>query len=110
MSTYDLMNWTAALFTPRVILKKSSIHEMKKTIPIPSTSGTRYGLGVYSVKKQKKGIFWYCPGVIRGYTSCFVFVPDQHKIVVAQVATWPEKHSNMLLPGQPLLQKFLNLP
>jgi len=110
MDAYDLMNWTAALFTPRVILKSSSIDELKKAIPIPSISGTQYGLGVYSFKKPIKGTCWYCPGVTRGYTSCFVYIPNQHKILVAQVATWPEEHADMLLPGQPLLQKFLNTP
>lgn len=111
MNESDLRVWTKALLTPGIILKSASIEEMKKTIvPPPSPPkprGFRYGLGVYSLDVPNIGTIWYYSGVLNGYTSCFVDIPSQHKIIVAQVATWPEGHMDVLFPGQPLLNEFL---
>lgn len=111
MNSSDLLTWTHALLTPDIILSASSIQEMEKTIAVPSTppkpEGCRYGLGIYSLNMPRLGTIWYYAGVIRGYTSCFIFIPSQQKIIVAQVANWPGEHFEVLFPNQPLLKKFL---
>ncbi|MFZ4116408.1 MAG: serine hydrolase domain-containing protein [Chthoniobacterales bacterium] len=107
----DLLTWTQALLTPGIILSAESIREMEMTIAVPSTppkpEGCRYGLGIYSLDVLHLGTIWYYAGVIRGYTSCFIFIPSQQKIIVAQVATWPGEHFEVLFPNQPLMKKLL---
>ncbi len=107
----DLLTWTQALLTPGIILSAESIREMETTIAVPSTppkpEGCRYGLGIYSLDMPQLGTIWYYAGVIRGYTSCFIFIPSQQKIIVAQVATWPGEHFEVLFPNQSLMKKFL---
>lgn len=111
MNSLDLLTWTHALLTPDVILSATSIQEMETTIAVPSTppkpEGCRYGLGIYSLQLPRLGTIWYYAGVIRGYTSCFIFIPSQQKIMVAQVANWPGEHFEVLFPDQPLMKKFL---
>lgn len=111
MNESDLRVWTKALLTPGIILKTASIEEMKKTIIAPPSApkpkGFRYALGIYALQVPQIGTIWYYAGVLHGYTSCFVDIPSQHKIIVAQVATWPEGHMDILFPGQPLLSEFL---
>lgn len=111
MDSNDLLTWTQALFTPGIILSAESIQEMETTIAVPPTppkpEGCRYGLGIYSLKVPRMGIIWYYAGVIRGYTSCFIYIPSQQKIIVAQVATWPGEHFEVLFPNQLLMKKLL---
>ena len=111
MNSTDLLTWTHALLTPDIILSAASIQEMETTIAVPSTppkpEGCRYGLGIYSLNMPKIGTIFYYAGVIRGYTSCFVFIPSQQRIIVAQVANWPGEHFEVLFPNQPLMKKFL---
>lgn len=111
MNSQDLLTWTYALLTPGVILSKESIRQMETTIAVPSTppkpEGCRYGLGIYSLELRNLGTIWYYAGVIRGYTSCFIFIPSQQKIIVAQVATWPGEHFEILFPNQALIKKLL---
>jgi hypothetical protein len=84
---------------------------METTVALPSTppkpEGCRYGLGIYSLNMPHLGTIWYYAGVIRGYTSCFIYIPSQQKIVVAQVANWPGEHFEVLFPNQPLMKRFL---
>ncbi len=111
MNSGDLLTWTHALLTPDIILSGANLQEMETTIAVPSTppkpEGCRYGLGIYSLKLPKIGLIWYYAGVIRGYTSCFIYIPSQQRIIVAQVATWPGEHFEVLFPNQPLMKKFL---
>lgn len=111
MNCHDLLTWTHALFIPDVILSAASIQEMEATLAVPSTppkpEGCRYGLGIYSLNVPKLGVIWYYAGVIRGYTSCFIFVPSQQRLIAAQVASWPGEHFEVLFPNQPLMKKFL---
>lgn len=111
MNSFDLLTWTHALLTPDIILSATSIQEMEKTIIVPSTppkpEGCRYGLGIYSLNMPRFGTIWYYAGVIRGYTSCFIYIPSQQRIIVAQVANWPGEHFEVLFPNQPLMKKFL---
>ncbi|MBM3857149.1 MAG: beta-lactamase family protein [Verrucomicrobia bacterium] len=113
MNSRDLLTWTHALLTPDVILSATSIQEMETTVAVPSTppkpEGCRYGLGIYSLNVPKIGTIWYYAGVIRGYTSCFIYIPSQQRIIVAQVANWPGEHFEVLFPNQPLMKKFLEL-
>ena len=110
MNSFDLLTWAHALLTPHVILSAASIQEMETTIAVPSTppkpEGCRYGLGLYSLNIPKLGMIWYYAGVIRGYTSCFIYIPSQQRIIVAQVANWPGEHFEILFPDQPLMKKF----
>lgn len=112
MNAPDLRTWTAALFTPGVILKKSSIDEMTQTIRIPSSPpkplGARYGLGVYSLDVPEVGTIWYYAGIVDGYTSCFVWVPSQHKIIVAQLAGWTGDEIYLLFPNRELMKELLS--
>ena len=111
MNSTDLLTWTHALLTTDIILSASSTQEMEKTLAVPSTppkpEGCRYGLGVYSLNLPRLGTIWYYAGVIRGYTSCFIYIPSQQRIIVAQVANWPGEHFEVLFPNQPLMKKFL---
>ena len=111
MNAGDLRTWTAALLTPNVILKKASIQELQTTLPIPPSPpkplGARFGLGIYSLNTKEEGTIWYYAGIVIGYTSCFISIPSQHKIIVAQVATFPEKDYGILFPGKALMNEFL---
>lgn len=113
MDSFDLLIWSHALLTPDVILSPASIQEMETTIAVPSTppkpEGCRFGLGIYSLNVPRIGIIWYYAGVIRGYTSCFIYIPSQHRLIVAQVANWPGEHFEVLFPNQPLMKKFFEL-
>lgn len=110
MNATDLRTWAGALFTPGIILKQASIDEMKKTVAVPPSPpkplGARYGLGVYSLDIPGLGTVWYYAGVVDGYTSCFVYIPSQHKIIAAQLASWPKGHIYLLFPNQPLMQQL----
>ncbi|MBX9742346.1 MAG: beta-lactamase family protein [Chthoniobacterales bacterium] len=114
MNSQDLLTWAQALLTPGIILSKKSLQEMETTIAVPPTppkpEGCRYGLGIYSLQlsgmPSKKPI-WYYAGVIRGYTSCFIFIPSQQRLIVAQVANWPGEHFEVLFPNQPLMKRLL---
>ena len=114
MNASDLRAWAAALLTPGIILKQASIDEMEKTVVIPPSSpkplGARYGLGIYSLDMPKIGTIWYYAGVIDSYTSCFVFIPSQHKLIVAQAAVPMcvlEKNIGLLFPGQELIERLM---
>lgn len=113
MDSIDLLTWSQALLTPNIILSGASIQEMETMIAVPSTppkpEGCRYGLGIYSLNVPKVGTIWYYAGVIRGYTSCFIYIPSQQRIIVAQVASWPGEHFEVLFPNQSLMKKFLEL-
>jgi len=111
MDSLDLLTWTHALLTPDKILSATSLQEMETTVAVPPTppkpEGCRFGLGIYSLKVPKIGIIWYYAGIIRGYTSCFIYIPSQQRIIVAQVANWPGEHFEVLFPDQPLMKRFL---
>ena len=111
MDSHDLVTWTHALFTPGIILNQASLNQLMTTIPVPPSPlkplGAAYGLGIYSLNVQGIGLVWYYAGVIDGYTSILMWVPAKNEIIVAQVASWPNGHYEVLFPNQPLIQKIL---
>ncbi len=116
MSTGDLLTWTEDLFTPGKVLDQKSLNEFLTTVGVPNMSprpeGSQYGLGVFWTKFKDKnsGPSWWYTGVITGYTSIFMFIPAEHKIITAQVATYPDNNYAVLFPNQDLVKKLLELP
>lgn len=111
MDSQDLIAWTQALFSPGIVLNQGSLQELMTTLPIPPSPpkplGARYGLGIYSVETKEEGRLWYYTGVIDGYTSLLLWVPKKNEIIVAQAASWPTGHFEILFPNQALVQKLL---
>ena len=107
MNSQDLLNWVQALFTPGKILSEQSLAEMKKTNSIgyapPKPPNSRFGLGVYSLTVNKLGEIWWYTGIIAGYTSAFVWIPEMHTIIVAQAASWPADTKQILSPNETLM-------
>ena len=112
MNSQDLLTWIHALFTPGKILSQSSLQQLTTTIKMPSTppkpSNAHYGLGIYSMVIPDHGMVWWYTGVIKGYTSAFVWIPSKNRIVVVQVASWPKDHFEILFPNQVLMQKIFS--
>jgi len=116
MSTGDLLNWTEDLLTPGKVLNPKSLNEFLTTVAVPNMSprpeGSQYGLGIFWTKFKDKnvGASWWYTGVITGYTSIFMFIPAEHKIITAQVATYPDNNYAVLFPNQDFVKKLLQLP
>ena len=114
MSSQDLLTWVNDLFTPGKVLKQVSIDEFEATIAIPPSppkpAGAGYGLGVYNLNLASLGTIWWYTGVIDGYTSVFVLIPAEHKLIVAQAASWPADNFAVLFPNQTLIQALLGAP
>ena len=110
MDSHDLITWTHALFTPGVILNQASIKQLMTTVPVPPSppkpEGAAYGLGIYSLNMPGIGMVWYYAGVINGYTSTMMWIPAKNEIIVAQVASWPSGHYEVLFPNQDLMQRI----
>ncbi len=112
MNSHDLLIWTHALLTPGIVLSQDSLNQLMTTVPVPPNppkpAGAQYGLGIYSLDMKNLGTVWYYAGVIDGYTSTFMWIPAKNTIIVAQVASWPNGHFEVLFPNQPLIQKVLS--
>lgn len=112
MDSHDLITWTHALLTPGIILNKASIQDLEQTVVVPPQKprppGSLYGLGIFSLQIPKLGIIWWYAGVIDGYTSVFVWIPSENKIITAQASSWPKGHYEVLFPNQALLQELLH--
>ncbi len=111
MNSHDLLIWTYALLTPGIVLNQDSLNQLMITVPVPPNppkpAGAQYGLGIYSLDMKGLGTVWYYAGVIDGYTSTLMWIPAKNTIIVAQVASWPNGHFEVLFPNQPLIQKIL---
>lgn len=111
MSSQDLLRWVRALLVSKTILSLKSQAQLEKTINMPfkppKPKGSRYGLGIYSWTLPAMGKVWWYVGVINGYSSAFVYIPQKHKIIVVQIATWPIKNYAILFLTQPLMQHLL---
>lgn len=107
MSNQDLLKWAENIFVNCKTLNQESIRQMKSTVTVPDLppwpKGSQYGLGLFSLKLPQKGLIWWYTGVIDGYTSVFVFIPQENKIIVAQAASWPKGHEWILFPSKPLV-------
>lgn len=109
MDIQDLLTWTEALFTPGKILSKHSLNELLQTqaVPLspPKPNNARYGLGIYSVEIPGYGLVWWYTGVINGYSSMFMWIPNKQTIIVAQIDRWKDNNFGLLMPGQ----NFINI-
>ena len=107
MNSQDLLVWVQSLFTPGKILSIHSLAEMKNTTPIGYASlkppNSRFGLGIYSLAANKLGEIWWYTGIIAGYTSAVVWIPELHTIIVAQAASWPADTMQILSPNETLM-------
>lgn len=108
MSNVDLIAWVQALFTPGLVLYGNGPSEFAKTVAVPDEDPrpkkSRYGLGVFYTDMPDFGPVWWYTGVIKGYTSTFVFIPLTHKIIVVQAASWPASDDSILFPNHELMQ------
>lgn len=111
MSSQDLLSWCTALFASYKVLDHESLKALMSTTALPPALPkpfeSHYGLGVYSMRSLKFGTIWWYTGIIRGYTSAFLWVPAKQTIITAQAATFAAHHSTILFPNRPLLQKAL---
>lgn len=111
MSIQDLLIWTEALFTPGKILSRHSLDELMQTHAVPSSppkpNNSRYGLGIYSLNIPGLGIIWWYTGVINGYSSTFMWIPNKQTILVAQIDRWKDNNFGLLMPGQNFINTIL---
>lgn len=112
MNAEDLLTWTQALFTPGKILSEQSLKELMTTQIVPSNppkpEGSRYGLGVYSLNIPNYGLVWWYTGVIDGYSSIFMWVPNKKMTIVAQINRWQGNNYGLLMPGQEFMNDILS--
>lgn len=112
MNAKDLLTWTQALFTPGKILSEKSLKELMTTQIVPSNppkpEGSRYGLGIYSLSIPNYGLVWWYTGVIDGYSSVFMWIPERKVTIVTQINRWQGNNYGLLMPGQELLDVALS--
>lgn len=110
MNAKDLSTWIQALFTPGRILTEKSLKELMTTQIVPTTppkpEGSSYGLGLYSLKIPGYGLVWWYTGVVDGYSSVFLFIPERKIIIVGQINRWQDNYG-LLMPGQALISEVM---
>jgi len=103
MNSHDLLKWARALFTPGKVLSEASIKQLQTTTSIPIGNavarGTQYGLAIYSYHVPGVGKIWYYLGAIVGYSSMFIWVPSQDRVVAIQVSSWPRYYNQIFVPS-----------
>ena len=119
MSTEDLKNWINHLFVKQDILPKKQWAEMLMTVPTDDTpdrpADSRYGLGVFTAPDANQHqMIWYT-GVVSGYSSTFIWIPDTKQLVISQanVQRINDVDYNLLFPNKTLMSdtmKFLQKP
>ncbi|EHL30811.1 hypothetical protein LDG_7174 [Legionella drancourtii LLAP12] len=111
MNIRDLLIWTEALFTPGKILSKHSLDQLRQTQAVPPNppkpNNARYGLGIYSLEIPGYGLVWWYTGVINGYSSIFMWIPNKKTILVAQIDRWKDNNFGLLMPGQNFINTIL---
>ncbi len=115
MNSHDLIKWVDALFVSNEVLSQQGIKELTTTVKEWTLTGpdnqkiqSYYGLGVRSIN-TKCGAIWYYAGAIIGYTSAFMWLPQEDKIIAVQAASWPGTDDLILMPNRPFMQKLLQM-
>lgn len=112
MSASDVGQWATDLLIHKNVLPQKELQQFLTGVPVPYTpmrpAHTQYGLGIFISKHTNVGnIIWYT-GVIPGYSSVFVWVPQKDILVVAQINAWSDPHFNLLFPNEDLLESILH--
>ncbi len=116
MNAQDIKTWVDHLYVQQDVLPEVQLNEMLTGTPL-SVNVTRkfyppestYALGVIVTHDKAFGkMIWYV-GVIYGYSSVFIYIPDKKIIIAAQMNRWTGGEYNLLFPNQKLIQTVLDI-
>jgi D-alanyl-D-alanine carboxypeptidase len=112
MSIGDLATWANALFVKQKLLDKPQLKQMLTFVPVayrdPRPKHTYYGLGIFKFNLPPYGKMISYTGVIRGYSSAFIWLPNSHVLVAAQINRWQGNNFDLLFPNKALFDSILH--